>query len=98
MPQELTGISVHQPQPSVIDRFIDESYREKIWNDYAGFVSSIRKSMDDTGIAIVENFIHPDFLAELRCAVDRFTPICCEGEKRKSLIGGDLRDTGFYEI
>ena len=98
MPEELTAVSMHQSQPSVIERFIDERYHEKIWSDYAGFVADIRKSMDDTGLAIVENFIHPDFLTELRCAVDRLTPICYEGEKRKTLIGGDLQNTGFYEI
>jgi hypothetical protein len=49
-------------------------------------------------VAVLESFIHPDFLATLRATVDQLTPVCYEGGKRKPLIAGDLKDTVFYEV
>jgi hypothetical protein len=81
-----------------MQRFINDCYREEIQKDYSGLVRRIRAAMDDKGLAILENFIHPDFLEELRSTVHRLTPVCYEGGKRKALIGADLQDTAFYEV
>src|ERR1039458_2815254 len=55
-------------------------------------------SLDETGMAVLDEFIHPDFLAELRASVEQLTPLCYEGEKRKYLSGHELEHTGFYEV
>jgi hypothetical protein len=81
-----------------MQRFINDCYYEEIRNDYAGLVRRIRTAMDETGLAVLEKFIHPDFLAELRSSVDQLTPLCYEGNKRKPLIGSELENTGFYEL
>jgi hypothetical protein len=79
------------------ERFINDCHHETLLNDYPGFVSNIRKSLDETGMAVLENFIHPDFLRELRTSVDELTPLCYSGDKRKYLTA-ELRNTGFYEV
>jgi hypothetical protein len=81
-----------------MQRFINDCYHEEIQNDYAGLVRRIRTALDSTGLAVLDNFIHPDFLAELRSSVDRLTPLSYAGGKRKPLVGADLKNTGFYEI
>jgi hypothetical protein len=85
-------------QVAIMQPFINDCYHEEIRNDYAGLVRRIRAAMDETGLAVLENFIHPDFLAKLRATVDQLTPVCYGGGKRKPLIGGELKDTGFYEV
>jgi hypothetical protein len=81
-----------------MQRFINACYHDEIRNDYAGLVRRIRTAMDKTGLAVLENFLNLDFLAELRSSVDELTPLCYEGKKRKPLIGSDLQNTGFYEF
>lgn len=81
-----------------MERFINDTYQSVIQNDYAGFVEGIRGKMDKTGMAVLENFLHPDFLAELRANVEQLTPSCYQNGKRKYLVGGDLENTGFWEI
>jgi len=94
--------SISQPlnllRTDTMERFINDCYHEEIRSDYAGFVRRIRVSIDETGMATLDGFIHPNFLAELRSTVDRLRPVCYQGGKRKSLIGADLKDTGFCEI
>jgi hypothetical protein len=79
------------------ERFINDCHHEALRNDYPGFVKNIRRSLDETGMAVLENFIHPDFLNELRASVDQLTPLCYSGEKRKYLTS-ELENTGFYEV
>ena len=79
------------------ERFINDCHHETLLNDYPGFVSNIRKSLDETGMAVFENFIHPDCLRELRSSVDKLMPLCYSGDKRKYLTA-ELRNTGFYEV
>jgi len=81
-----------------MERFINNSYHDVICNHYAGFVRGLRHTLDETGLAVLENFIHPDFLAELRASVDQLTPLCYQGGKRKPLIGVELQNTGFWEV
>ena len=81
-----------------MERFISDTYKSIVEKDYAGFVDRIRAEMDETGMSVVENFLHPDFLAELRTSVDELTPICYQNGKRKYLVGTDLENTGFYEV
>jgi hypothetical protein len=89
---------VRYPQVTAMPRFINDCYHEEILTDYARLVRRLRIAIDETGLAVLEKFIHPDFLAELRSSVDQLTPSCYEGERRKSLIGSDLQNTGFYEV
>jgi hypothetical protein len=98
MEHVLASQSVVISQSAKIERFINDCYREELRNDYDGFVRRIRSRIDDTGLAVLENFVHPDFLAELHSTVDRLTPSCYEGGKRKPLIGLELQNTGFYEV
>jgi|HubBroStandDraft_2_1064218.scaffolds.fasta_scaffold335747_1 hypothetical protein len=81
-----------------MQRFINDRYHEVIKNDYAGLVKRVRTSIDETGLAVVEDFIHPDFLTELRANVTELTPLCYQGGKRKYLIGGDLEKTAAWEV
>jgi len=81
-----------------MERFIDNRYHDVIRNDYPGLVQRIRTAADKTGIAVLENFIHPDFLAELRASVDQLTPLSYQSGKRKPLRGSDLNDSGFSEV
>jgi hypothetical protein len=81
-----------------MERFISDTYKSVVEKDYAGFVDRIRAEMDETGMSVVENFLHPDFLTELRTSVDELTPICYQNGKRKYLVGTDLENTGFYEV
>ena len=82
----------------LVERFINYRYQEKIRNDYGALVQGLRTTLDVTGLAVLENFIHPDFLAELQSSVDRLTPLCYVDGKRKPLIGAELENTGFYEV
>jgi hypothetical protein len=81
-----------------MERFISDRYRSVIENDYTGFVEGIRRKMDTAGMAVLEDFLHPDFLAELRASVDQLAPLCYQNGKRKYLVGGDLEKTGFWEV
>ena len=81
-----------------MERFINDSYESVIQNDYAGFVDRLRGEMDKSGMAVLENFLSPNFLAELRTNVEQLTPICYQNGKRKYLIGADLQNTGFWEV
>ncbi|HUJ51135.1 MAG TPA: hypothetical protein VLW25_13080 [Bryobacteraceae bacterium] len=81
-----------------MERFISPRYEQEILTDYPAFVRRIRAGMDDTGMAVLEDFLHPAFLDELRSSVERLTPQCYQNGKRKPLIGKDLADTGFYEV
>src|SRR6202050_4835707 len=81
-----------------MQRFINNSYHEVIQNDYPGLVQRVRTSIDEKGLAVLENFIHPDFLTELRGNVEELTPLCYQGGKRKYLGGGDLEKTGVWEV
>jgi len=81
-----------------MQRFINDCYHEEIRNDYAGLVRRIRTQIDETGLAVLDDFIHPDFLATLRAAVDQLTPVSYASGKRKPLVGTDLKDTPFYEV
>jgi len=81
-----------------VERFINDQYQEKIRNDYTCLVRTIRTTLNNTGLAVLEDFIHPDFLAELQSSVDRLTPLCYVDGKRKSLIGYELENTVFYEV
>ena len=65
-----------------MERFISDTYKSVVEKDYAGFVDRIRAEMDETGMSVVEDFLHPDFLAELRTSVDELTPICYQNGKR----------------
>jgi hypothetical protein len=90
--------SIPLPHVAKTERFVNDRYRDEIRNDYEGLIRRIRATLDDRGMAILEDFIHPDFLAELRSTVDRLTPWCYEGGKRRPLVGSDLENTAFYEI
>ena len=79
-------------------RFINDSYRDVIQQDYSGLVQRIRTTVDKEGIAVLENFIHPEFLAELRKSVDQLTPLSYQSGKRKPLRGSDLDNTVFSEV
>jgi len=79
-------------------RFISDGYRDEIAKDYTGFVARIRASIDTDGIAVLEKFVHPDFLAEMRTSVDQLTPLCYQGGKRKYLGTLELKGTAFYEV
>jgi hypothetical protein len=79
-------------------RYINDSYRDEITNDYRGFVQRVRGGIETEGIAVLKDFIHPDFLAELRASVDQLTPLCYRGDKRKYLSGPELKDTPFHEV
>src|SRR5579863_2718134 len=81
-----------------MERFINPKYEHEILTDYPAFVRRIRAGMDDTGMAVLESFLQPAFLEELRSSVERLTPQCYQNGKRKPLIGGDLANTGFYEV
>jgi hypothetical protein len=85
-------------QAAIKQRFINDCYHEEIRNDYAGLVRRIRSQIDETGVGVLENFIHQDFLSTLRAAVDQFTPISYASGKRKPLIAEDLKDSVFYEV
>lgn len=81
-----------------MQRFISERYREVIEKDYDGMVRKLRSTIDEKGLAVLEDFIHPDFLTELRASVDQLTPLCYQNGKRKYLVGADLDNTGFSEV
>jgi hypothetical protein len=81
-----------------MERFISDTYKSVVQSDYPGFVDRIRSEMDETGMSVVEGFLHPDFLAELRTKVDELTPLCYQNGQRKYLVGNDLRNTGFHEV
>lgn len=87
-----------ETQTTTIPRFISDQYQESVRKDYAGLVRRLRASLDETGLAVLENVVHPDFLAELRASVDRLTPLCYQGEKRKYLVGPELENTGCFEV
>ena len=53
-----------------VPRFINPSYHDEIRKDYTGLVQRIRTAMDDKGLAVLENFIDPGFLAQMRNGVD----------------------------
>jgi hypothetical protein len=94
----LTSQAADLRQSATIERFINDAYHQEIRNDYEGLVRRIRTAIDDTGMAVLEQFIHPDFLTQLRSTVDRLAPSCYESGKRKALVGTDLKDTEFYEV
>src|SRR5271155_1574755 len=81
-----------------MQRFISDKYRQEILSDYPGFVRRIRGKLDETGLAVLDDFIDPSFLGELRTNVDQLTPVCYANGKRKHLVGHDLDNTGFMEI
>ena len=80
------------------ERYINDSYRDETTNDYKGFVQRVRAGIETEGIAVLKDFIHPDFLAELRASVEQLTPLCYRGDKRKYLSGPELKDTPFHEV
>jgi hypothetical protein len=69
-----------------------------ITRDYPGLVKRLRADIDEKGLGVLENFLHPDFLTELRARVDKLTPLCYQNGKRKYLIGEDLKDSEVWEI
>jgi hypothetical protein len=79
------------------ERFINDCHQETLRNNYANFVQNTRSRLDTSGMAILENFIHPDFLAELRGIVEKLTPLCYQGDKRKYL-SDELKGTAFWEV
>jgi hypothetical protein len=81
-----------------MERFISDTYQAMIQNDYPAFVERIRGEMNESGMAVLEGFLHPDFLAELRASVDELTPLCYQNGKRKYLVGEDLHKTGCWEV
>jgi hypothetical protein len=81
-----------------LPRFINPSYHDEIRKDYTGLVQRIRTAMDEKGLAVLENFIDPGFLAQMRNGVDELTPVAYASGKRKPLIGPDLQDTIFWEV
>ena len=81
-----------------MERFINDCYYDVIRNDYAGVVQRLRTDIDEKGLAVLENFIRPDFLTELRTSVDQLTPLCYQSGKRKYLVGHDLEKTGVWEV
>jgi hypothetical protein len=94
------GVDEHQhhKRRSSMERFINDTYESVIKNDYRGFVNGIRAQMDEKGLAVLDDFVHPDFLEELRGSVDQLTPLCYQNVKRKYLHGSDLQNTGFWEV
>jgi hypothetical protein len=96
--QDTSTALVRDVQTSTIPRFVNNCYHEEIRNDYSALVRRVRETIDKTGIAVLENFIHPDFLRELCSTVDQLTPLAYETGKRRPLIGPDLKNTGFYEV
>ena len=96
--EKALGSSVQSSQAVVVPRFINSCYNEEIRNDYAGLVRRIRHTIDNTGLAVLENFIHPGFLAELRSSVVQLTPLSYASGTRKPLVGTDLQNTGFWEV
>lgn len=83
---------------SSIERFINDCYHDQIRTGYPALVQTIRSAMDREGLAVLENFIHPDFLARMQSTVERLTPLCYKSEKRKPLVGSELKDTEFAEV
>lgn len=81
-----------------MERFINEIYVARIRDDYRGMVRQVRETMDRTGLAVLEDFIHPDFLQELRTTVQTLQPLCYQNGKRKHLVGNDLKDTAVWEV
>jgi len=81
-----------------MERFINTNYLTAIQNEYPALVRRIRKQMDESGMAVLDGFLDPSFLEELRGNVDQLTPLCYQNGKRKYLIGGDLANTGFWEV
>ena len=49
-----------------MQRFINESYRDQIQNNYQGLVQKVRTTIDKTGLAVLEDFIPSRFFGELR--------------------------------
>jgi len=92
------SLSTTLPSQNAIPRFIDGRYHEEFRNHYAGMVQRLRGDMDQRGMAVLENVISPDFLAEMQSSVEQLTPRCYAGEKRKPLIGHELKDTAFWEV
>jgi len=90
--------SIRLPQPTKAERFVSDRYRDEIQSGYEGLVQRLRNALDDRGLAILEGFIHPDFLGELRSTVERLTPWCYEGGRRRAAVGTDLEHTAFHEI
>jgi len=90
--------SARSPLVTILPRFINDCYHEEIRNDYAGLVRRLRTGLDNTGLAVLENFIHPEFLAELRSSVDQLRPLSYASGKRKPLVGSELQNTGFWEV
>lgn len=81
-----------------IPAFVNSRYQQELRAGYAGLVQRVRDDIDHKGMAVLENFIHPDFLAKLQSSVEQLTPLCYAGEKRKPLIGSELQDTVFWEF
>ena len=88
------------PTPAVaaIPAFVNDRYHEELRTDYTGLIQRVRSDIDHKGMAVLEQFLHPDFLARLQSSVEELTPRCYAGEKRKPLIGSDLRDTRFWDM
>jgi hypothetical protein len=79
------------------ERFIAGAYRRQIRADYPRFVRELRGQLEN-GLATVENFIEPAFLAESQASIAPLAPRCYEGETRKPLNGDELAGTLFHEV
>jgi hypothetical protein len=80
------------------NQFVDSAYQERIENDYSGLVRKVKRMLDDDGLAMLEDFIAPGFLAELQASITELIAKCYEGEKRRPLVGSDLEGTIFWEV
>jgi len=88
---------LEQQQTLVLPPYINTPYHDMIRTGYAGMLQKLHTDLDKKGIAVLENFIHPDFLADLRSSVDDLTPLAYKSGKRKPLIE-ELRNTRYWEI
>jgi hypothetical protein len=79
-------------------QFVDAAYQARIENDYSGLVRKLKRMLDHDGLATLEGFIAPGFLADLQASTKELIPKCYEGGKRRPLVGSDLEGTLFWEI
>ena len=79
------------------ERFIARAYRRRISADYPRFVRELRGQLEN-GLATVENFLEPAFLADLQASIAPLMPRCYAGEARKALNGDELAGTLFHEV
>jgi hypothetical protein len=80
-----------------LEDLMTDAIKQRMENDFDGFMRSVSRSLDTDGIAAIEGFFKPDALEQMKTYALGKLDFCTKG-KRTPLVGDDLKGTIFFDM